>query len=205
MKFKPGDSTDSALCVALKHEFLRCDDAFYDFKSSATAMIIQGDNRRLAYKAYNAYARFIHHLYEFMIGAEARDRHDTQQLGWQLKDRYIAGHTQRLLTNRRNAILNGTAPRWENEISYYPEKVPQAFAPDFRRLRNITSGHVMHERSNLSMTKFYDENHKYAYLLYSDARSWWGRQAHEIPDLNEITAFSILLKNEAPLSPGPAA
>ncbi len=64
MKFQPGDATDTALCVALKHEFLRCDDAFNDFASSATTMIEQGENRRISYKTYNAYARFIHHLYE---------------------------------------------------------------------------------------------------------------------------------------------
>ena len=27
---------------------------------------------------YNAYARFIHHLYEFMVGALARDLNDTR-------------------------------------------------------------------------------------------------------------------------------
>jgi hypothetical protein len=74
MKFQIGDTTDTALCVALKHEFLRCDDAFNDFASSAKIMITQGENRRIAYKTYNAYARFIHHLYEFMLSAVARDR-----------------------------------------------------------------------------------------------------------------------------------
>jgi hypothetical protein len=32
MKFKIGDATDTAHCVALKHEFLRCDDAFKYFR-----------------------------------------------------------------------------------------------------------------------------------------------------------------------------
>jgi hypothetical protein len=42
MKFQLGDATDIALCVALKHEFLRCDDAFNDFALSAKTMIIHG-------------------------------------------------------------------------------------------------------------------------------------------------------------------
>jgi hypothetical protein len=133
MKFQPGDATDTALCVALKHEFLRCDDAFNDFASSATTMIEQGENRRIAYKTYNAYARFIHHLYEFILGAVAREQGDTAQLSPDWAERYIASHTQRILTNRRNDILNGTAPVWENHISAYPEKIPPAFAAEFRK------------------------------------------------------------------------
>jgi len=85
MKFEIGDATDTALCIVLKHEFLRCDDSFNDFAESAKIMITQGENRRISYKTYNAYARFIHHLYEFMLGAIARDRKDTAQLSqkWQ--------------------------------------------------------------------------------------------------------------------------
>lgn len=40
MKLKSGDATDTALCTALKDEFLRCDDAFNDFAAPATIMII---------------------------------------------------------------------------------------------------------------------------------------------------------------------
>ena len=53
MKFAIGDANDTALCVALKHEFLRCDDAFKEFASAGTAMINEGENRRIAYTAYN--------------------------------------------------------------------------------------------------------------------------------------------------------
>src|ERR1700730_13745959 len=49
---------------------------------------------------------------------------------------------QRILTNKREAILNGTAPAWENDISCYPERIPQIFAEDFRRVRNIVNAHV---------------------------------------------------------------
>jgi len=192
MKFQLGDLTDMALCVGLKHEFLRCEDAFNEFALAAKVTIAQGENRRIAYKAYNAYARFIHHLYEFMIAAVARERQDTARLRPALADRYITGHTQRILTNRRSAILNGTSPSWENHISYYPERVPETFAARFRQFRNKVSGHVTFERSALSLSDFYDQNHKYLYLLYRDAKSWWGRQEQEFPDLKEITAFSVL-------------
>jgi hypothetical protein len=197
MKFQIGDATDRALCVALKHEFLRCDDAFNDFASTARIMIVHGEDRRTAYKAYNAYARFIHHLYEFMIGAIKRVRAQTD-LKHDLAERYVASHMQRILTNRREAILNGTAPAWENHISSYPEQIPRNFAAQFRTYRNIVVGHVAVERSDLSLTDFYAQYHPYLYMLYRDIQSWWGRLRDEFPDLKEITAFSVLIKNAPP-------
>lgn len=198
MKFKIGDETDRGLCVGLKHEFLRCDDAFQDFAAAGTLMVTQGENRRIAYRTYNAYARFIHSLYEFMLGAVARDRHDTSPLSAEMADKYIASHTQRILTNRREAILKGTAPAWENDLSYYPDKIPDDFAREFRRARNKASAHVTHERASLNLTDFYEQYHKFLGLLYQDAKSWWGRSAEEFPDLSEITAFSILIRNGQP-------
>ena len=201
MKFIGGDTTDTALCIALKHEFLRCDDAFNDFAASGTLMITQGENRRIAYKTYNAYARFIQFLYEFMLGAIARDRHDTAKLTAEMADKYVASETQRILTKRREAIFNGTAPVWENDLSYYPEKIPQEFAQDFRRYRNKVSAHVTYERSGLSLSDFYDKYHKFLGLLYHEAKSWWGRSGEEFPDLNEITAFTVLIRDTPPTQP----
>ena len=196
MKFRIGDATDKALCIALQHEFLRCDDAFNDFASSAKIMISQGENPRIAYKAYNDYARFIHHLYEFTLGAVARDRQNTEQLKFDMADRYVGSHMQRILTNRREAILNETAPAWENQISAYPERIPDDLASDFRRCRNTVSGHVKYERADLNLTDFYDRYHAYLYMLYKEIKSWWGRLPNGFPDLQEITAFSVLIKDK---------
>jgi hypothetical protein len=214
MKFKIGDDTDIALCVALKHEFLRCQDAFDDFASSGEFMINQeqleangqatvttDQRRRVAFKTYNAYARFIHHLYEFIMGAVMRDRQDTKTLVSQLADSYLASELQRALTRRRSAILNGTAPAWENHISYFPEKIPPDLARDFRRFRNIAIGHVKIERSSLSLSDFYDRNHKYLHMLYRDVQSFWGRPSDEFPDLKEVTEFSVLIKATPPSRP----
>jgi len=208
MKFKPGDSTDSAHCTALKHEFLRCEDAFRDFETYGTMMIMRAqaeaegaappaaeETRFIAYKTYNAYARFIHHLYEFMVGAIAREKSDTAQMEAAEKDLYIMSHAQRVLTGRRQAILNGTAPAWEHHISAFPEKVPAEFAEQFRKMRNKISGHVTHERSAISLSDFYDEFHKFVYMLYQNCRGHWSLlRDKEFPDLNEITKFSVLIK-----------
>jgi hypothetical protein len=95
MKFRLGDETDKAICVALKHEFLRCDEAFHQFAAAATILISKGDDRRLAYNTYNAYARFIHHLYEFALCGIDRDRNDTDKLLAVDADRYLASYLQR--------------------------------------------------------------------------------------------------------------
>ena len=214
MKFKPGESTDSAHCTALKHEFLRCEDAFKDFEMYGTMMIMRAqaeaegaaaptaeETRLIAYKTYNAYARFIHHLYEFIVGAIVREKGDTtlgakdKRQEAMVKDSYIGSHAQRILSGRREAILNGTAPACENHISAFPEKVPPEFAEQFREMRNKISGHVSHERSAISLSDFYDEFHKYVYMLYQNCRGHWSLlRDKEFPDLNEITKFSVLIK-----------
>ena len=93
MKFQHGDNLDVDLSIALKHEFLRCEDAFYDFVETGEQLRRKGPiqgrwkaknkndvKRWLAFKRYNAYSRFVHHLYEFLIGAMKRDASDTGQI-----------------------------------------------------------------------------------------------------------------------------
>jgi hypothetical protein len=201
LKFNIGDETDRALCVGLQHEFLRCDDAFEAFAASAQRMIQFGEDRRSAYRSYNAYAWFLHHLYEFILGAVKRDRLDTASLPADLADRYVHNYIQRVLTKRRDAILNGTAPSWENQISAYAEHAPLDVATEWRRQRNVISGHVSVERSQLSLTSFYERNHMYVYILYYDCKGFWGRPKDEFPHLGEITAFSVMIKAAAGASP----
>jgi hypothetical protein len=196
MKFKIGDATDTAIAGALQHEFLRCMDAFEDFATSAKVMIMQGENRRIAFKTYNAYGRFIHHLYEFLVGAAARDRGDSSPLSAELAERYVRSYAQRALAARRAAILDGTAPSWENHISCFPEIVRSEFAREFRRFRNVVSGHVTADRTALNLSDFYDRNHKFLGILFRHAGSHWGRIDDDFPDLKEITAFTVIVKQE---------
>lgn len=194
MKFKPGDETDRQHCVALKHEFLCCHDAFVDFDILGRILIQVGDHACLSYRTYNAYSRFIQHLYEFLIGALARDKGDTKQIRAEEADPYITAQLQRILTNKRQSIIKGTSPAYENHLDYYPEKVPKDFAREFRKYRNIASVHSTYERSDLSLSDFYDRNHKFLHMLYKDGYAWWGVQDNTFPDLDEITKFSIRAK-----------
>jgi len=58
---------------------------------------------------------------------------------------------------------------------------------------------VTHERSNISLSDFYDEFHKYVYMLYRNCLGHWSLlRDKEFPDLNEITKFSVLIKKGGP-------
>jgi hypothetical protein len=69
---------------------------------------------------------------------------------------------------------------------------------DFRRARNIANGHAGIERSKLNLSDFYGRYHKFLHIFYRDAASWWGRSSEDFPDLEEITAFSLLIKEKRP-------
>lgn len=203
LKFTPGDITDNSHCTVLTHEFFRCDDAFKDFCIYAEQMILQGQTRETSYKAYNAYTSFIHHLYEFLMGCHARDVGDTEitkkkhQERLDIIDGYIMHHAQRIMNQYKDAIKNGTAPSWVNDISYYDVIIPSNFAKDFRQYRNKAIGHVAHERAlELSLSEFYDKYHKFLYYLYKDSLHWWGQRTSEFPDLQEITDFSVMISKE---------
>lgn len=202
MKFASGDSTDVAHCIVLKHEALRMQEAFEDFAKLATQSIMAGENRALAFTMYNAYARFVLHLYEFMVGALVRDEHDTGvasgRNAYILVERYIAGHTQRILSNRRESVINRTAPSWENDLSAFPEKIPADFAADFRRCRNRALGHVDYERAELNLSEFYDRYHSFLHMLYRNVLGSWGRMGNEFPDLKEITDFTVAIREHPP-------
>ena len=207
MKFALGSETDSAHSVALKHEFLRCEEAFKEFEKFGLAMImaaqtqeqigvpvVVNESRLIAFKTYNAYARFVHHLYEFLLGALVRERRDTSQIRAEDADRWIQANAQRVLTGRRSSILNGSAPPWENHISAFPETVPPEFAKEFRAVRNKANGHVTYERASKNLTEFYDKYHKFIYMIYWNCLGFWGaHRNHVFPDLQEITDFSILV------------
>ena len=211
MQFSIGSDIDSAHCLALKHEFLCCEDAFREFEKYGAAMIMKAqqhekeetqesvqEKRWTAFKTYNAYALFVHHLYEFLLGAMARERCNTKQIRAEDANPWIQANAQRVLTGRRASIINGTAPSWENHISAFPERVPSEFAGEFRSVRNKATSHVTYERASKSLTEFYDKYHKFVHMMYFNCLGHWGgHRDKEFPDLKEITDFSVLIKQKA--------
>jgi hypothetical protein len=194
MKFCRGDATDKQLVIGLQHEFFRCHDAFQEFASRASTLILAGTSREASYRTYNAYARFIHHLYEFLVGAVKRDRQDTATIQAVDAERTIQREAERALAQRREGIIKGYAPSWENDLRAYPISVPTEFAREFRRHRNITLGHVTVDRHSLSLSRFYADFHPFLYMIYSDARFSWGTRSAGFPDLQEITDFSVIVE-----------
>lgn len=203
MKFTAGDQTDSEHCKVLVHEFMRVENSFNEFAALGEKMIRYGRTKDISLRVYDAYARFIHHLYEFLIGCIVREVHNTKITDKKgnerttLIDNYISSLTRRVLNKWVGSIENGTAPSWANDIECYRIPVPADFAKDFRKYRNKIIGHVDYERSSqMSLTEFYHKYHKFLFLLYQDAISFWRNEAKEIPDLGEITDFSLLLESE---------
>jgi len=191
MQFCKDDETHSQFVRSLHHEFLRCRDAYAEFVARAPGLLTGQENREQSYAAYNAYARFVHHLYEFLLGCGSRQRGDTRPLRADEADRLITTHLLRILSSRRQAVLAGLAPPWGNRLDSCLEIPPADFATEFRRHRNIAQGHVGPARSLLDLSRFYSLHHPYLAAMLEDASFAWGGHDRPFPDLGAVTAFFI--------------
>ncbi|MFJ3044779.1 hypothetical protein ACIPEN_03005 [Herbaspirillum chlorophenolicum] len=189
---------DRQHCIAIVHEYQRCRDSFTLFESAATQLIMGGKNRLMSYRAYNAYASFILHLYEFLVALHARDLNVTEitktntEEKHERLDKLIHSSISRVVRNRIDRIEQGTAPRWENDLSTYQALWPVSpnFASEFRRMRNKVGGHVTYQRAKeIDLTAFYQANHSYLYMLYRDCGDWWAPRGDAFPELDQITDF----------------
>ncbi len=202
MKQKPltqfviSDATDRAHCVALAHEFFRCEDAFRDFERHASSLIVEPNNKHIAYSAYNAYARFLHSLYEFSLGAIARDKRDTDIT--ELRGAKRAAFLDRCIHMEAQRILDGVRLTPNVSNAHLPERIPKGFVSDLRNYRNKTSGHVAFERAEkLSLSLFYEKYHPLVYMLYRKAAEHWSLVRQDsFPDLGEITKFTVLINSK---------
>src|SRR3546814_9248050 len=75
---------------------------------------------------------------------------DTSSPKSDISDNIINSEVEKLLRNKRHAIQNGYAPKWENHISVYQMEVPKEFARDFRQIRNRTAQDRKSTRLNSS-------------------------------------------------------
>lgn len=198
MKIEIGTDADYHQCIAIKHEYLKCRDAFEQFRLSAENLILTGHDKYKSYRTYNSYSYFIHHLYEFLLACHGRDFENkdiTDKKGPQrnlLIDSLISEDAYRVVKARIDRIKRGKAPSYENDISYYEKllPIPDLFAQEFRIYRNKLAGHASYERTkNLNLTEFYTNYHSYLYLMFVDIGEFWGRQGDEFPELEDVTNF----------------
>lgn len=200
MKFEIGDATDNALTTTIAHEFVLCKDSFERFAHYASLNIMGRRDKLTKIRSHDAYASFLHHLYELYVGCIKRDMHDLKDIDHRLLDRMFNSEVRKLLNKRIHAIENGYAPSWENHISVYQVEVPEEFGTQFRRIRNRTA-HVSIKRakpkSEMSLADFYERYHKFVYLLYYAAQ-WWSTKDIEAQDWKAIEEFDLSVQAADP-------
>lgn len=170
---------DTLLTNALAHEFQRCRDTFALFTALHFLILSGNDERNIAIASYNTYSDFISHLYEFYLGCIKRDgRFGRKPLG-KAVDTAMNAEVTKLLKLRRDRIIRGDAPSYENHTSHYEVKVPDEFGTMFRSVRNIRS-HAIAERSEFDLADFYHKYHRFIILLFDEPQYLWN--AEELPE-----------------------
>lgn len=197
MKFEIGDETDQALTTTLVHELVLCKDSFERFAALAKMNIMGRRDKAIKIKCHDAYASFLHHLYEFYVGCIKRDLRNTDNLHNDMLDKTFNREVAKLLKNRVDAIQGGYAPSWENHISVYQVEVPTEFGAQFRKIRNRTA-HASTKRSvpgnDLPLGQFYKKYHGFVYLLYYSAQWLWTIKDIEAHDWKSIEDFDLAVQ-----------
>src|SRR5258708_20205953 len=80
VKFKIGDETDRALSTTLVHELVLCKESFDRFTYFARINIMGRRDKLIKIKCHDAYASFLHHLYEFYFGCINLNFINTQKI-----------------------------------------------------------------------------------------------------------------------------
>ncbi len=177
VQFNAGDTVDRALCAALVHEMTRCKEAFSRFEHLGGRLIVGDTRPALPRHVHDAYADFLRHLYEFYLGAFKRDRWSTADIHWKAADALFNSEAEKMLRRRRDAIVGGYAPEWENQLRVYQVPVPSEFGSQLRHIRNANS-HADPRRArptnNWPLDRFYRECHLFVYLLFYSAHASWG-------------------------------
>jgi hypothetical protein len=194
MNFEIGDETDKALTTTLVHELVLCTDSFERFVDLAKMNIMGRSDKTTKIKCHDAYASFLHHLYEFYVGCFKRDLRSTKPLESRVLDQIFNREVTKLLKNRVDAIKGGYAPSWENHISVYQVDVPNEFGTQLRNIRNRTA-HASTKRSSpedeLPLGQFYEKYHRFVYLLYYSAQGFWAVKDIEARDWKSIEDFDL--------------
>ena len=192
MKFSIGDKTDCALVATLAHEMIICQNEFNRFISLADKNIQGNTNKKLLINLYSAYVKFIQSLYEFYVGCFKRERKNTKSITHEDLDSLLNIEVNKLLRNKRAAIINGYAPQWENDISYYQIEVPDEFSKTFRIIRNRAS-HTDYRRAkdegDITLKEFFKKYHRFVMLLFESACAFWTAKDIESQNWMDIEKF----------------
>lgn len=195
-RMNPIDDKTNMERLVLAHEYFRCDQAFLDFAELSIVNIGGKSEKRLRLKMFDAYSRFLHHLYEFYLGISKLHYNRKRATGG--IDILIQDEVERIMRVRAERIRQGRAPRWENGLSYYEKTVPAEFAMHFRQTRNRIA-HATAGRAGangaLTLPEFYHKYHRYVYLLYEEAE-WLWKVNPENFEWGEIEEFDLAVHTE---------
>jgi hypothetical protein len=198
MNFTHLDATDKALTVTAAHDYLRAQAAWELFLQLSSDNINGKEDRHHLLAMYDAYSRFIHHLYEFYIACIKRNRQNTSNITFHERDLIFQAEMSKLMNNRAARIRRGDAPSWENPPEYYETPVPPTFAEHFRIMRNRTA-HADYRRSlpasGISLADFFRQYHRYILLLFEEAHFLWNVKDVENFDWGEITEFNLAVRS----------
>lgn len=195
MKFKVGDDVDHVLSTTLVHELVLCHESFDRFIYWSTLNITGQRDKVTKIKCHDAYASFLHHLFEFYVGCFKRELGSTENIRDEARlDTMFNEEAQKALNRRIHAIEHGYASSWENHISHYQVTVPPEFGTQFRRIRNRTA-HASIKRAapgnDLSLAAFYRDFHRFVYLLFYDGQQFWSVNDVEQFDWKSIEEFDL--------------
>ena len=173
----------------LMHEFQRCRNAFKTYTELHQLIISGCLDRNTAISCYNAYTDFVAHLYEFYCGCIKRNSAKEKDIKGQKVDRIINAEVEKLLKNRRDSILRGEAPDYENNFSHYQIGVPREFGSMLREVRNLRN-HALAKRSAFDLSLFYRNYHRFVWLLYESPQWLWNSEKFPDHDWREIEKFA---------------
>ena len=182
---------EKALTTTLAHEFKRCKGAFRVYIILHQRLLAGGADEDIKIDCYSAYIDFVAHLYEFYLACIKQDsRYPSKPTKDQI-DEAMHFEATRLMNIRRDRILSGEAPSWENHISVYEVKIPKEFGQSFRKVRNLRS-HVNSQRVDFDLGEFYKNFHEFLFLMYQDCICLWDVDKSNAPkqDWGEIENFT---------------
>lgn len=187
--------------AVLLHEYRRTTLALSEFQSHATEVVAAAKfDRRRGLAAYDAYARFVQHLYEFYKACFRTDERDSEL---KLAARFQR-EAERLMENRADRVARGDGASWDNTEAFYRQPVPEDFGRDLGEVRNQVA-HAALERTNslarVTLATFYPRYHRFVMLLYEEAYWLWHAQDERGTDWGEIGRFEAALKGGSSGSP----
>lgn len=183
---------EALLTNTLVREFQRCHEAFFRYDGLHARLLSGNSEPGVAIAAYNAYSDFISHLYEFYLGCIKRDGRFGRNVQGKTVDAILNAEVTKLLKIRRERILRGDAPLYENHISHYEVEVPTEFGAAFRKVRNIRS-HAAAERSEFNLANFHAMYHRFIYLLFEEPQWIWNIEKVPDHDWRAIGAFAKMI------------